>query len=143
MPYNSSYTTEWVYLGRRGGIELSALLGESGKANVPAKCYLVGKCDNSRWLGTKGSHGSPFVLEAVLNPFFFLNKVRNKQNQIVINFKIQDPWVAQSVKYLLLAQVMISGSWDLALSQAPCSVGTLLVSPPQTLPFFSLSLSKR
>ena len=32
-------------------------------------------------------------------------------------------WVAQSVKYLPLAQVMISGSWDRALSRLPTEQG--------------------
>ena len=47
-------------------------------------------------------------------------------------------WVAQSVKCLLLAQVMISGFWDQApVSGAPCSAGSLLfpllLSPAQAL----------
>ena len=37
---------------------------------------------------------------------------------------------AQSVKCLLLAQVMIPGSWDRALSWAPCSAGSLLLPLP-------------
>ena len=51
-----------------------------------------------------------------------------------------DTWVAQSVKHLPSAQVMISGSWDGALGQAPCSVGSLLLPPPLP-PACELSLS--
>ena len=39
-------------------------------------------------------------------------------------------WVAQSIKHLPSAQVMIPGSWDRALHQAPCSVGGLLLPLP-------------
>ena len=49
-------------------------------------------------------------------------------------------WVAQLVKHLALAQVMIPGSWDGAPSWAPCSVGTLLL-PPLALPWPMLGLS--
>ena len=35
--------------------------------------------------------------------------------------------VAQSVKHLPLAQIMIPGFWDGAPHQAPCSAGTLLL----------------
>lgn len=85
--------TEQVYSGRTGGAEgeLPALLGESGKAHAPAKCSLtVGRWDSICCSGIKGLHGSPFVFEAVFKSFFFLNKVGNKQNQIVINFKLHD-----------------------------------------------------
>ena len=41
-------------------------------------------------------------------------------------------WVAQWVKPLPSAQVMISGSWDRALRRALCSAGSLL--PPLSLP---------
>ena len=55
----------------------------------------------------------------------------------------QSTWVAQLVKHLLSAQVMISGSWDLGLCQAPCSAGSLLLPLPLLHPLlvFSLSLS--
>ena len=51
-------------------------------------------------------------------------------------------WVAQSVKRLPLAQVMIPESWDQALHQAPCSTGSLLLSLPLPLPWLVLALSK-
>ena len=54
-------------------------------------------------------------------------------------------WVAQLVKGLPLAQVMILGSWDQALNWAPCSVGSLFL--PLLLPLLvhmlSLSLSNK
>ena len=37
-------------------------------------------------------------------------------------------WVAQSVKCLPSAQVMVPGSWDQAPHRAPCSAGDLLLS---------------
>ena len=40
---------------------------------------------------------------------------------------LRGTWVAQMVKHLLLAQVMILGSWDQAPCQAPHSVGSLLL----------------
>jgi len=49
-------------------------------------------------------------------------------------------WMAQSVKCLPLAQVMILGSWDRAPYQAPCSVGNLLLPLPLLLPLLVLSL---
>ena len=51
--------------------------------------------------------------------------------------------VAQLVKYLPLAQVMISGSWVGAPHQAPCSVGSLLLSLPAAPPARALSLTNR
>ena len=48
--------------------------------------------------------------------------------------------VAQWVKRLLRAQVMIWGSWNGALCQAPCSVGSLVLLP-LALPPFVLILS--
>ena len=50
---------------------------------------------------------------------------------------VRGTWVAQEVKHLPSAQVMISGSWDGALHQAPCSAGTLLL--PLPLPLLVLS----
>ena len=44
-----------------------------------------------------------------------------------------DPWVAWSVKCLPSAHVMILGSWDGALYQAPGLVGSQLL--PLPLPF--------
>ena len=52
--------------------------------------------------------------------------------------------MAQSVKRLPSAQVMISGSWDGAAHWAPCSVGSLLLPLPLSLlVLFSLSLSNK
>ena len=52
-------------------------------------------------------------------------------------------WVAQSVKHLPLAQVMISESWDQALRQASLLRGEPASSSPSAPPhhMFSLSLS--
>ena len=49
-------------------------------------------------------------------------------------------WVAQSVKHLPLAQVVVTESWDQDPSQAPCSVGSLLL--PLPLPLLVLTLSQ-
>ena len=46
--------------------------------------------------------------------------------------KMRDAWVAQLVKHLPLAQVMIPGFWDGAHIGAPSSVRCLL--PPLSLP---------
>ena len=45
-----------------------------------------------------------------------------------------DAWVAQSVKHLPSAQVMLPGSWDRTPHWAPCSAGSLLLPLPQPLP---------
>ena len=50
--------------------------------------------------------------------------------------------MAQSVKHLPLAQVMISGSWDQVLHWAPCSAGSLLLPLPLPSLVISLSLCK-
>ena len=50
-------------------------------------------------------------------------------------------WVAQLVKHLPLAQVMISRSWDGGLHWTCCSVGSLLLSLPLLLPLLVLSQS--
>ena len=49
--------------------------------------------------------------------------------------------MAHLVKRLPSAQVMIPGSWDGALGQAPCSAGSLLLPLPLLLPSLVLSLS--
>ena len=49
--------------------------------------------------------------------------------------------VAQSVKHLPTAHVMVPGSWDRAPHQAPCSLGSLLVPLSLLLPMYALSLS--
>ena len=43
-------------------------------------------------------------------------------------------WVAQAVKRLPSAQVMIPGSWDRAPHGAPCLAGSLLLPLPLPLP---------
>ena len=65
-----------------------------------------------------------------------VNKIVSEKN----GFR-RDTWVAQSVKHLPSAQVMISGSWDGALHQAPCSVGSLILLLPLQLPLFMLPFS--
>ena len=53
-------------------------------------------------------------------------------------------WVAQWVKPLPLAQVMISGFWDRALHQVLCSSGSLLLPlPPAAPPACALSVSNK
>ena len=54
-------------------------------------------------------------------------------------------WVAQLVKHLPLAQVMIPGSWDQALHPAPFSAGSLLLPfpLPAALPTYGFSLSNK
>ena len=49
-------------------------------------------------------------------------------------------WVAQSIKHLPSAQVMISGSWDRALHWAPCSAESASPSAPPTTCECPLSL---
>ena len=51
-----------------------------------------------------------------------------KYNKIVKNKVNRGAWVAQWVKPLPSAQVMVSGSWDRAPHQALCSAGSLLAS---------------
>ena len=54
-------------------------------------------------------------------------------------------WVAQLFKHLPSAYVMIPGSWDRVLNQAPCSLGCLLLPLPLPLllcaPALKISLS--
>ena len=49
--------------------------------------------------------------------------------------------MAQPVKHLLLAQVMILGSWDPVPSKASCLAENLLLPLPLLLPLLVLSLS--
>ena len=74
--------------------------------------------------------------------------IKTRTNQIDDLRKIsRGALVAQLVKCLLSAQVMISGSWDRALRRAPCSLGSLLLplslpaAPPACTLIYSLSLS--
>ena len=41
-----------------------------------------------------------------------------------------DAWVAQTIKHLPLAQVMIPGPWNPAPHWGPCSAGSLLLPLP-------------
>ena len=50
-------------------------------------------------------------------------------------------WVAQWVKHLPSAQIMIPGSWDGAPHGDPCSSGNLLLLLPLPLSLLMLSLS--
>ena len=52
-----------------------------------------------------------------------------------------EAWVAQLVKWLPLAQVKTSRSWDSALHWAPCSEGSLLLFPLLNPPALALSFS--
>ena len=52
----------------------------------------------------------------------------------VLNARDRGAWVAQSVKCLPLAQVMISRSWDQAFHWAPCSAKGLSLLLPLLLP---------
>ena len=67
-----------------------------------------------------------------------MNKLVHPDNGIVFS---EGTWVAQLVGQLLLAQVVISGSWDQALYWAPCSVGKS-ASPSLCAPHNSCSLSQ-
>ena len=50
-----------------------------------------------------------------------------------IKVALRGAWVAQSIRHLLSAQVMITGSWDQVQSQAPCSGKSLLLPLPLCL----------
>ena len=58
-----------------------------------------------------------------------------------LNSISQVTWVAQLVKHLPLAMVMIPGSWVGAPHQAPCSAGSLLLPPPLLFPLHVFSCS--
>lgn len=55
-------------------------------------------------------------------------KVEEKKHKSSLN-----AWVAQLVKLVLLAQVVIPGSWDRVSRRAPCSLRTLLLPLPPSL----------
>ena len=57
--------------------------------------------------------------------------------------QMRGTWVAQWVKPLPLAQVMISGSWDRAPHRALCSTGSLLPSLSAYLSAYLWSLSNK
>ena len=75
--------------------------------------------------------------------FSFLIFFRLKIHSQIAMFR--SSWVAQLVKHLPLAQVMIPGSWDRVLHQVLCSVGSLLLplpaAPPGCACLHTLSLS--
>ena len=78
-----------------------------------------------------------------IHPFHLVN-VQNKVKkciQILLFKKEGGAWVAQSVKLLPLAQVMIPGSWNWAQHQGPCSAGSLFLPLPLLLSPFLLSHS--
>ena len=80
----------------------------------------------------------------VLQPVSFISCPLQLFKTIGILFQIQvywGPWVAQSVKHLPFAQVMISWSWDGALCWAPCSTGSLLLPLTVPLPLLVLTVS--
>ena len=60
---------------------------------------------------------------------------------LVINTWSMGAWVAQWVKPLPSAQVMISGSWDQGPHRALCSAGSLLPSLSLCLPLHLLVIS--
>jgi len=66
---------------------------------------------------------------------------KSDNNKDVEKSDPQGTWVAQSVKHLPSAQVMISGSQDRVPHQAPSSVGSLLLPLPLPLCLLVLSLS--
>ena len=55
--------------------------------------------------------------------------------------RLRDAWVAQSVRHLPSAQIMIPESWDPAPHWAPCSAGSRLLPLPLPLPLLVCSLS--
>ena len=76
----------------------------------------------------------------------FLSQINFKKNLKKSHKKslktfLRDAWVAQSVKYLPSAQVMILESWDPAQQQAPWLVGSLRLLSTWLLPLHSCSLS--
>ena len=81
-------------------------------------------------------------------------KVTNKWKDIpcswirrinIVKMFMWDAWVAQLVKQLPSAQVMISASWDRVPHWAPCSAGSLLLPLPlpATLSVCAPSLSNK
>ena len=60
---------------------------------------------------------------------------------LFLELPLRGAWVAQLVKHLPWAQVIVPESWDPALHWAPCSAGSLLLPLPLQLPLLILSLS--
>ena len=76
------------------------------------------------------------------------NNVRRKSFEMKIQkflkkrFIYRGAWSVQSVKHLPYALVMIPGFCDGTPQPAPCSRGSLLLSPSLPLPLLMLSLSQ-
>jgi len=73
------------------------------------------------------------VLEFLVKPI--RQDERNKKHQ---NCNKRGTWVAQSVKHLPSAQVMIPRSWDQALHRVPCSARSLSSLCPSPMLMYSL-----
>ena len=65
----------------------------------------------------------------------------NAVGLICVESDLRGTWVAQSVRHLPSAQVMIAGSWDGVLRWALCSMGSLLLPLPLPLPLLVLPFS--
>ena len=62
--------------------------------------------------------------------FVYLRDIFQTSQGCAVKTLALGTWVAQLVKRLPLAQIMISGSWDGAPGQVPCSEGSLLLPLP-------------
>ena len=78
-------------------------------------------------------------------PNFYFNMDGTRRDYAEWNKSSRGTWVAQWVKPLPSAQVMISGSWGQAPHRALCSAGSLLppLSLPASLPACALCLSNK
>ena len=95
--------------------------------------------------------GETETLALISSPTISWNKSLNKVQRLLqkstntsnTDRKIvfRGTWVAQSVKHLSSAQVMISGSWDWVLHQAPCSAKSFSLSLCPSPHFCALSLT--
>ena len=73
-----------------------------------------------------GSLSVPFIYLFIEPSVFFQLQIY----PIFKKFLFRGTWVAQSVKHPPSAQVIVPGSWDPALHQAPCSLVSLLLPLP-------------
>ena len=92
-------------------------------------CKIVSLEDANQFIVNATVPVLPFELTGCIT----LNKSLNfSKSQFFSNIKQRDTWVAQTVKHLPSAQVMIPGSWDpeSPMRQAPCSVESASPSPP-------------